>query len=58
MKAKRKPLEIKTPEDFGIRIENRLKIIETVAPADRSAGVKVETVDALIEKLKDEVGVI
>ena len=58
MKAKRKPLEIKTPNDFGIQIENRLKIIETVAPADRIAGVKVESVDDLIGKLKDEVGVI
>ncbi len=58
MKAKRKPLEIKTPNDFGIEPENRLKILETVAPADRTAGVKVESVDDLIEKLKDEVGVI
>ncbi len=58
MKAKRKPLEIKTPNDFGIELENRLKILETVAPADRTAGVKVESVDDLIEKLKDEVGVI
>ena len=58
MKAKRKPLEIKTPTEFGVEIDNRLKIIETVAPADRIAGIKVESVDALIEKLKDEVGVI
>ncbi len=58
MKAKRKPLDIKKPEDLGLSIENRLKIITTKAPPDREAGIKVDSVEALISKLKEESGVI
>ena len=58
MKAKRKPLDIKKPEDLGLSIQNRLKIISTKAPADRIAGVKVESVEDLIKKLKEESGVV
>ena len=58
MKAKRKPLDIKKPEDLGLSIQNRLKIISTKAPADRMAGVKVESVEDLIKKLKEESGVV
>jgi electron transfer flavoprotein beta subunit len=57
MKAKRKPLEIKKPEDLNLAIETRLKIISTKAPAERSAGIKVESVSELVEKLKESVGV-
>ena len=56
MKAKRKPLDVKKPSDLGLDVENRLKIISTKAPADRTAGVKVESVAELIEKLKENVG--
>ena len=58
MKAKRKPLEIKKPDDYGITVEKRLKIIKTSSPAERAAGVKVESVQELVNKLKDEAGVI
>lgn len=58
MKAKRKQLDIKTPEDYGVSMETRLNIISTKAPAERIAGIKVESVDELIHKLKEDVGVI
>jgi electron transfer flavoprotein beta subunit len=56
MKAKRKPLDIRKPADMGISIETRLKVISTKLPAERTAGIKVESVDALVEKLKEIVG--
>ena len=58
MRAKKKSLELKKPQDYGIEIKKRLEILKTEAPAGRSAGIKVETVDELIQKLKDEAGVI
>ena len=58
MKAKRKPLEQKTPADFNIIIKNRLEIVETNEPPEREAGIKVASVDELVEKLKNDVGVI
>ena len=58
MKAKRKPLDIKKPEDLGLSINNRLKIISTKAPEDRVAGIKVDSVEDLIKKLKEDSGVI
>ena len=57
MKAKRKPLDEKTPEDYGVSVAPRLNITTTVEPAGRSAGVKVADVAELVEKLK-EAGVI
>jgi len=58
MKAKKKPLDTKTPEDYGVDIAPRLKVLETVEPPARQAGVKVETVGELVDKLKNEAGVI
>ena len=58
MKAKRKPLDIRTPEDLKLSVENRLKVISTKAPAERMAGIKVESVSELLEKLKENVGEI
>ncbi len=58
MKAKRKPLEEKTPEDYGVDVTPRLKIIRTAEPETRKAGVKVASVDELVDKLKNEAGVI
>ena len=58
MKAKRKPLEQKTPADLNIKIKNRLEIVETNEPPEREAGIKVASVDELVEKLKNDVGVI
>jgi len=58
MKAKRKPLDEKTPADYGVDISPRLEIINTTEPAARAAGVKVADVAELVAKLKDEAGVI
>ena len=58
MKAKRKPLEQKTPEDLNIVLKNRLEILETKEPPERPSGIKVSSVDELLDKLKNEVGVI
>ena len=58
MKAKRKPLDEKTPEDYGVDISPRLEILKTTEPAARAAGVKVSDVAELVSKLKDEAGVI
>ena len=58
MKAKKKPLDEKTPADYGVDVTPRLKVVKTTEPAARKAGVKVASVDELIAKLKDEAGVI
>jgi electron transfer flavoprotein beta subunit len=53
MKAKSKPLAQKTPDDYGVDITARLKTLKVVEPSKRQAGVKLDTVDALVGKLKD-----
>jgi len=58
MKAKKKPIEEKTPADYGVDVAPRLKVLKTVEPSGRKAGVKVKTVAELVAKLHDEVGVI
>ncbi len=58
MKAKKKPLDEKTAADFGVDTTPRLKIVKTVEPSTRKAGVRVGSVDELIAKLKNEAGVI
>jgi len=58
MKAKKKPLEIKKPEDLGIDITPRLKVQNISEPATRKAGVMVDSVAELVEKLKTEAGVL
>lgn len=58
MKAKKKPLEEKTPADFAADIAPRLVVLKTEEPAGRKAGVKVASVEELVEKLKNEAGVL
>jgi electron transfer flavoprotein beta subunit len=58
MKAKSKPMAMKTPADYGVDVAPRLEVVRTVEPATRKAGVRVGSVDELIAKLKDEAGVI
>ena len=53
MKAKKKPLEIKTAADLGVDVTPRLSIVKTGEPAERAAGIKVGSVDELIVKLKE-----
>src|SRR5216117_3722564 len=58
MKAKKKPIDEKTPDGYGVDIAPRLDVLKTTEPAGRQAGVKVKTVGELVEKLKNEMGVI
>ncbi|MDC1247389.1 electron transfer flavoprotein subunit beta/FixA family protein [Amylibacter sp.] len=58
MKAKKKPMDEKSPEDLGVDITPRLTVVSTSEPAERAAGIKVSSVAELISKLKDEAGVI
>jgi electron transfer flavoprotein beta subunit len=57
MKAKSKPLAQKTAADYGVDIAPRLTTLKVVEPAKRSAGIKVGSVDELIDKLR-ETGVV
>ena len=58
MKAKKKPIDEKSPADFGVDVSPRLKVIKTSEPASRKAGVKVADVAELVAKLKNEAGVL
>jgi len=58
MKAKRKPIEAKTPTDYGVDTTPRLKTLKVTEPAAREAGIKVEDAAALVDKLKNEAGVL
>ena len=58
MKAKKKPLEVKKPEDFGVSVASKLVTLKVVEPAKRSAGILVPDVATLVAKLKNEAKVI
>ncbi|MCA1770000.1 MAG: electron transfer flavoprotein subunit beta/FixA family protein [Halomonas sp.] len=58
MKAKKKPLDVKTPEDLGIEVASKVKLLKVEPPAERQGGVKVGSVDELIDKLKNEAKVL
>ncbi|MBS7696019.1 MULTISPECIES: electron transfer flavoprotein subunit beta/FixA family protein [unclassified Chelatococcus] len=58
MKAKKKPLDETTPEALGVDVTPRLTIVKTSEPAERKAGVKVASVADLVDKLKNEAGVL
>jgi len=58
MKAKKKPIDETSPEALGVDIAPRLKILSTVEPPSRQAGKKVASVAELVDKLKNEAGVI
>ena len=58
MKAKKKPIDEKTPDTYGVDISPRLEVLKTTEPAGRQAGVKVKTVGELVDKLKNEMGLI
>ena len=58
MKAKKKPLDIKKPDEFGVDTAPRLKVLGIGEPATRKAGVRVESVAELVAKLKSEAGVL
>jgi len=58
MKAKKKPLDETSPETLGVDVSPRLKVLKTVEPGGRKAGVKVGSVAELVQKLKVEAGVL
>jgi electron transfer flavoprotein beta subunit len=53
MKAKKKPIEEKSPADYGVDIAPRLKVLKVTEPAKRGGGVKVKTVAELLDKLTE-----
>ncbi|MEL7048473.1 MAG: electron transfer flavoprotein subunit beta/FixA family protein, partial [Pseudomonadota bacterium] len=58
MKAKKKPIDAKTPADFGVDTAPRLSVLKTTEPPTREAGVMVGSVTELVEKLKSEAEVL
>jgi electron transfer flavoprotein beta subunit len=58
MKAKKKPMEVLEPSALGVDYKPRLSIVKVSEPAKRKGGIKVKTVDELVDKLKNEAKVI
>ena len=58
MKAKKKPLDVKTPADYGVEVASKVSLLKVESPAERKGGVKVASVDELIDKLKNEAKVL
>jgi electron transfer flavoprotein beta subunit len=58
MKAKKKMIEEFSPEDLGVDIAPRLTTLKVTEPAKRESGIKLETVTELVDKLKNDAGVI
>ncbi|TAK91208.1 MAG: electron transfer flavoprotein subunit beta/FixA family protein [Burkholderiaceae bacterium] len=58
MKAKKKPLDIIKPEDLGVDVGPRLKLLKANDPPQRKAGIKVPDVKTLVEKLRNEAKVL
>ncbi|WP_065501896.1 electron transfer flavoprotein subunit beta/FixA family protein [Burkholderia stabilis] len=58
MKAKKKPLEVVKPEDLGVDVTSRVKVLKVNEPPKRAAGVKVPDVQTLVGKLKTEAKVL
>jgi electron transfer flavoprotein beta subunit len=53
MKAKKKPIDEKTPADYGVDVTPRLKVLKVSEPPKRQGGVKVKTVDEFLAKLRE-----
>ncbi len=58
MKAKKKPIEMLSPEELGVDVAPRLETLQVVEPPPRQAGVMVDSVAALVDKLRNEAKVI
>jgi electron transfer flavoprotein beta subunit len=58
MKAKKKPIDEKSPQSYGVDVALRLEVLKTVEPPKRQAGIKVTSVEDLVGKLKNEAGVL
>ena len=58
MKAKKKPLDVKTPADYGVEVKANTRLLKVTPPPERQAGIKVASVAELVDKLKNEAKVI
>ena len=58
MKAKKKPLDVVTPDELGVDLTPTVEVLAVEPPAERAAGIKVESVAELVDKLKNEAKVI
>ena len=58
MKAKKKPIDEKTPADFGVDVTPRLTVVKVAEPPRRQAGVRVASAAELVDRLKNEAGVL
>jgi electron transfer flavoprotein beta subunit len=58
MKAKKKPLEIFSPDDLAVDVSPRIEVLKVIEPPARAAGVKVSSAEELVEKLRNEAKVI
>jgi electron transfer flavoprotein beta subunit len=58
MKAKKKPLDVVTPEDLGVDVTPTVQVLSVEPPPERKGGIKVESVEQLVDKLKNEAKVI
>jgi electron transfer flavoprotein beta subunit len=58
MKAKKKPIDDKSPADYGVDVSPRLEVLKTTEPPGRKSGVKVASVAELVSKLKNEAGIL
>ena len=58
MKAKKKPLDTLTPEALGVEVKATIETLRVEPPAERQGGIKVDSVEALVDKLKNEAKVI
>lgn len=58
MKAKKKPLDSTTPAELGVDVAPTIEVLSVTPPPERAAGIKVETVEALVDKLRNEAKVI
>ena len=58
MKAKKKPLDIKVPADFGVKLRAHTELLKVTSPSERTGGIKVASIEELVDKLKSEAKVI
>jgi electron transfer flavoprotein beta subunit len=58
MKAKKKPIDAKTAEEWGVDVAPRIEVLNVKAPSKREAGVIVESVAELVDKLQNEAKVL
>ncbi len=58
MKAKKKPLDVKTPDELGAQLAAGVELLGVEPPAERQAGIKVSSVEELVDKLRNEAKVV